>query len=497
MSVFVSSKSAVGSAHGVFALDQTNAPLVALTGTNTACLVGQFPWGRDTQVVEPASAKDRLLEFAPPGMDHTGSGYLSIIRKAWPDLRIIRVVGAGANPASASLLQSSTPIIGVIARYNGAAGNSLIATVLAATDGNALHFNLVVMVSGPGGVTQEIYENLNFSGTGPDSTPDLTNALLVLEFFKFNSGRPDNGTYTFASGSDGTPVSSDYIGTQGTGDKGFALAEGDPDIRHIFHDDCGNGLRNAVNAGIQQHAESMGDRVAYITGNDGLALAAAQTDAASYRSTRVVYMDPWVIEEDDIDNTQHSIPATSFAASVAAQLPPSTSIAWKSGEVGAMLNGIVALSQDRGVGRVDNTKKGIVTVFKQSTGGFRFECDNTTNAPVNPAKKSLRRTRSGDAIAISFRDSVGDDVDAPNVPVIQTGLLTALTRLLENLKRAQDRDPAHNFFIKDYSAPVIASSAQEQAQGECEIDVNVQTGSAMEQIFLGINFGETVTITAS
>lgn len=497
MPVFVSSKSAAGSAHGVFALDQTNAALIQLTGTNVSCLVAQLPWGRDTQVVTPASAKDRVLEFAPYGMDHTGSGYLSIIGKAWPDLRIIRVVGAGAFGAGTTLTNGATNILQIGAKYAGAAGNSLLATVLDASDGNSNHFNLVVQVSGVGGSTQDVFENFNVSGVGADSAPDLSDSLLVGAFLKNNSGRPTNGTYTFSFGSDGTPLSSDYIGTQGTGDKGFALAEGDDEIRQIFTDDVGNGLRNTVNAGLQQHAEFMGDRVAFMSGNGGMSLSATQTDAANFRSTRVMYMDPWVREADDIDGTLHALPPQSFGASVAAQLPPSTSIAWKSSEVGTMLEGIRALVNDRGVGRSQNTQKGVATIFKFSTGGFRIEADCTTNAPLNPAKKSLRRTRVGDAIATSFVSSIADQVDAPNVPVQQQGIMNALTRLLSDLKRAKDKDPAHNFFIADFSTPVVASSAAEIANGEFELDVDVQVGSAMEQIFLGINFGETVTITAT
>jgi phage tail sheath protein FI len=234
-----------------------------------------------------------------------------------------------------------------------------------------------------------------------------------------------------------------------------------------------------------------------MSGNSGLSVSATQTDSDDYRSTRVAYMDPWVYVRDDVDGTQRLIPPQSFGASVAAQLPPSTSIAWKSGEVGAMLNGIVALQADRGAAKASNTSAGIVTVIKQPSGGYRFEADPVTNAPVNPAKKSLRRTRVGDFIAVSFLDSVQDQVDAPNVPVVQQGIMNALARLLADLKQAQDRDPAHNAFIKDYSPPVVASTATEIAQGELEIDVNVQVGSAAEQIFLGINFGETVEISAS
>jgi hypothetical protein len=505
MPVFVSSKSAAGNAHGVFALDQTNAPLVQLTSTNVACLVGQFPWGPSQQIVSPASPKDRLNTFAPFGMDHTGSGYLSIIRKAWPDLRIIRVLSSTAQNAGAFLLDGSSNVIGGIgAKYNGTAGNSITVTVSNASDGDPNHFNASITIAGSGGSTTDLLENLNYSGIGGDSVVDLTNSLLVGLVFGgvsggATAGRPVNGTTTMSGGTDGTLVSGDYVGTAGTGDKGIALAEGDDEIRQIFTDDCGSLLRNAVNSGLTQHAESMGDRVAFMAGDSGMTIAQTQTDVDNYRSTRVVYMDPWVMEADDVDGTLHALPPQSFGASVASQLPPSTSIAWKSGEVGSMLNGITSLQPggDRGSARVSNTNHGIVTIFKFAGGGFRFEADPTTIAPITPAKKSLRRTRVGDAIAISFTDSVRDQVDAPNVPVVQQQLMNALNRLLANLKNAQNRDPAHEFFIKDYSPPVIGSTASEIQQGELEIDIDVQVGAAAERIFLGINFGETVTISAS
>lgn len=496
--VFVSSKAAVGALHGVFAIDQTNAPLVQATTTNVSCLVGQFPWGQENTVVTSASPKDRLNMFAPFGMDHTGSGYLSIIRKQWPDLRISRVVGTTAAAAGQFMFNAGlTEAVGIGAKYNGAAGNSIIATVTDATDGDPLHFNLTVMVSGVGGSTQEIFQNLNYSGTGSNSTPDFTNTILTGSLTPSGPCRPANGSYALINGSDGTPSAADYIGTAGAGDKGFAVCEGDEQIRQIFTDDPGNTLRNAVNAGLLQHVESMGDRVAFISGNSGLTVTQTQTDVANYRSTRVVYMDPWVRITDDETGATQLVPPQSFGASVAAQLPPSTSIAWKAAEVGAMLAGIVSLEQERGTARGPNTEEGIATIFKHIKGGYRIESDPVTYAPINPAKKSLKRTRTGDFIAISFKSSVQDMVDAPNVRTTQQAILNSLTRLLTNLKLAKERDPAHNTFIDDFTMPFVGSTADEIAQGQLEIDSDVKIGPAIEQLFFGINYGEGVTVTVT
>ena len=48
----------------------------------------------------PAGPKDIIYTFAPPGMDHTGSGYLSIIGKGWPTLKVVRALGAAATQAA-------------------------------------------------------------------------------------------------------------------------------------------------------------------------------------------------------------------------------------------------------------------------------------------------------------------------------------------------------------------------------------------------------------
>ncbi len=101
-------------------------------------------------------------------------------------------------------------------------------------------------------------------------------------------------------------------------------------------------------------------------------------------------------------------------------------------------------------------------------------------------------------IADAFQSSIRGSVDAPNVPRNQDDLVMALDTLLSGLKRARNLDPNHTPFINDYSiASVGASNTEAEIQGGTfTLAVDVQTGSAMERIFLSINFGETVTVTA-
>ena len=68
------------------------------------------------------------------------------------------------------------------------------------------------------------------------------------------------------SGADGVAVGVNYLGTAGLGDAGLAKFEGDPDVTIVCTDDCGSGLRVAVNTGVVTHANA-NNRIAIITGN--------------------------------------------------------------------------------------------------------------------------------------------------------------------------------------------------------------------------------------
>ncbi len=498
MPLFVTSTSSVNR-HGAFAIARTPPSVIRARGTGVAALVGQFPWGPMQSIYEPATMGEAINTLAPRGMTRTGSAYLSLIKKAWPVLRVVRVVGAGAVKASRTLSDVvPTVIVTLTAKYEGTAGNSITATVANASDGDATHFNLTIAVTGTSGTTSELYENLNYSGTGTESTPTFTDRVLLGAITKNASGRPLNGSSTFGSGTSPAVISSDYVGTAGAPDTGISLLEGDTTIRQFCTDDQGATLRDAVNAGSVAHALLMGNRIAYINGDSGLSAADTRTDKASYSSIYAAYLDPWVYVLDDVDGTERLVPPGPFGCSVSAQVSPSTSIAWKNVEVQEMLSGISRLAAARGAAAGTNTDLGIATLIREETGGHTIEAGVLTVANADIAKKNITRTRMGVYIADAFQSSIRGSVDAPNVPRNQDDLVMALDTLLSGLKRARNLDPNHTPFINDYSiASVGASNTEAEIQGGTfTLAVDVQTGSAMERIFLSINFGETVTVTA-
>lgn len=501
MTVWITSYAAARR-HGVYAISRTPPKMLRPAGTGVVAMVGQFPWGPDTASTTPTGTKQMIDMFAPPGMSHTATGYLALLGKAYPTLRIVRPVG-GAAAAAVAALTSAGPItqINVTMKYKGAAGNSITCTVADASDGIGTHCNVTVSVTGASGTTSELYANVDNTAV-TFVAPTVTSSLLVASFARNGANvlRPANGTYTAATGSDGAITATEYVGTPGAGNLGLALLEGDKSIRHVFVDDCGTGIRAAVNAGVVAHAILCGDRIGYINGDSALTAAQTVTNVGTYtRSERVVYCAPWAYIYDDITGAERLVSPSPFGASVCSQVSPSTSPAWKDGETGAMLAAIIRLETDYGASIPDLTDAGIMTLERETDGSFRFEAGVNTYAVTDPSKKNITRTRIGDYIAISFVDSVRTMVDAPNVDVNQISLVGALEDLLDTLVANQFKDPNHYPYIKAYTIDPLASvnSTATLAQGDFTIPVEVQCGSNMERIFLSIMFGESVTVTVS
>jgi hypothetical protein len=499
MSIWVTSP-AEAVRHGVFAIERNPPTSIQATGTGCVAIVGQFPWGPPQRAVDIVSAMDMINMFGPQGMDLTGQGYLALVGKSFPDLILVRIAGVDATKAVASLQDaSSEPIIEVVAAYVGDQGNSIVCTVEEASNANPDHFNLIVSVTGPSGSTTDRFPNLNYSGTGDNSVPLFSDKLLVGAINVLTAGRPVNGTTAMAGGSNGTVTAADYVGSE-FNKIGLALLESQPRVRHVCTDDPGNAFRLMVNTGVMNHVTLMGDRVGYINGDSGVTdVLAVGTDAARYASTRIVYGDPWVYINDDATGAEQLVPPAPFLASVASQLSPSTSIAWKHPGVKSMLSRIVRLEMERGRGIARNTASGVCSLIREETGGHAIEAGVLTIAPIEPSKRNLTRTRIGDYIATSFVTSVRSIVDSPNVEMNQIVLVGALQTFMDTLVANRSSDPNRLPHVVAYDIVDVAGSNPPSAiaNGTFTIPLSVRTSAAMERIFLTIQFGENVTISTT
>ena len=498
MGLIITSTSAA-TRHGAYIIEKIPPAVIQPTGSGICALVGQFPWGPDQTLYSPSTAADRLNTFAPPGMSRTGSGYLSMIQKAFPLLKIIRVTNAGAKAAATATVTKTGPVnmLTLTLKYVGVAGNSVTWAVSAASDGSANHFNLTISVTGASGTTTDLLQNLNYSGVGANSVIDNTKLQLLGSITFIVAGSPLVASGSFAAGSDGVIVATDYVGTQGTGNLGFAKLEGDKTIRHFTCDDPGVSFRPVVNAGGISHANYMADRMFYVNGVSGQTIAQVQADVVNYQSQNAIYCDPWCNEYDDTTGALQLVPTGSFAMSLGAQLSPSTSIAWKAAEVRAMLRGIISLEVDRGDGASTNTAAGIATFIIEDTGGFTIEAGVTSIAAVNPSLQDDTRSRVEQFIGRAMVNMARPFCDGPNVPDNQQNILDALEIYLGAAKIARSGDANHTFHIYDYSLAEVsgANTPAITAAGDFYVPVSIQTSPAMKRVFFFLNIGPTVTIT--
>lgn len=493
MTLFVDS-TAQATRHAVYAIERTPPSTIRAEGASVCAIAELFPWGPDGQVYTTTGTRDFIDTFTPGGASRTGAGYMSVIGKAWPVLKVVRILGSSAAKATAVLLADTTHVATVTLKYKGVLGNSVSTVTSTATDGDVNHFDLTVTLSTATGTTQDVFRNLNYSGTGADSTPSFVNCKLVGAITKNVGGVPDAATIVCTGGVDGTIDSAAYVGTPGAADHGISLFEGDKSIDFVFAGDPGNSLRAAVNAGLVAHADLMTDRMAFINGNSALSLASVQTDVASYRSIRACYIDNWAYQNDDVDGTERIVSPAPFAVSLAANLSPSTSFSWKSTTAQKYLSSITRLEFARGNGAYTNELAGICTLQREDNGGFTFEAAVVTDAPISPAKRKYKRTRMGHYMAKAVVASLRESVDSPNVAFNQQDEVNAITDFLDGLKRNATTDPNKLPHIVDFAMRPLGdfNSALSLANDEFTIPADIQISSDQARIFLSLNFGETV-----
>lgn len=486
---------------GVYGVPVAPPQSLPAEGTSTALILEQFPWGPSLTTYDPDGLADLISTFYPPGMNRNAPGPLAIGGKGWPDLRVYRVTAATGTLIASAIFASSVPttIFTVALKYVGTAGNAVVGTISAPSDGVSGHVNLAVTCTGASGVTTDNFPNLDATSAltlAASAAVALTNAKLVGSITWDAAGTVVNGSVTFTSGADGAVAATDYVGTVGAGDKGLAYTEGEDDINLVCFGDPGSSLRAACNAGMLAHLASLGRRVGFMTGNAGQAASAAQTDVATYRLDQNVYVDPWMKKISDQDSTIQTVPAAAMAMSVAAQLQPSSHISWRDPSVAAMMTDVFDVEQTRGTPTaLQNSKAGICTLIKKKGGGFAFYTDATSNAPANPAQGDLATIRMGQYIIISAEDGFQSNVEGPNVPYTQTPMRTALTSFMETLVFNSKNDPAHNPYVKSYSLgdPQTSNPDASLDAGDYTIPVKAKTDRGMIRIFIPLQYGPTVT----
>jgi hypothetical protein len=498
---------------GVYAAKVPAPASVTPTGTGASIITGQFAWGPPNVFGGYAPNVASLLQtYGPAGSNRINSAYLSVIRKAWPLLGAVRVEGTGAV-ASSGVIQSVSlsNLLTVTAAYTGVMGNSIIVTIGAAGDGNTNHFKLTATLTGTSGVTTEIYDNLNISGVGADVLPpsikglgnvavlgnvgsQQASSVLLSTIVKTNPGLPAVGNTTLSGGTDGTVTATQYVGTTGLNDFGLALLESDRIVNNLYFDDPGNALRAACNSGMLGHVTLMSDRIGFVNGNSGQTAASAQSDVANYRSPYLCYVDPWAYIYDDVTSALQLVPSACWGASVASQLPPSVSLAFR-GVAAPLMNQIISLEANRGSNAGTNTAAGITTIDYGTNGGFYFEQDVNTSAIAGST--DLLSSRMDQFLGRSVVNSWQYYVNAPNIAFFQQPILDSLQTFLLGLQSNAQTNPAVLPFISGFSNPSNKSTAADIKNGIFKAFATVAYGSSMKNVAFMLQSGVGITISSS
>lgn len=409
-------------ARGIYVIFQKAIAAAIAVGTAKCGFVAQFPWGPDALQTAFESPGVFRSKFAPGGFDRTGAGYNICVQFPWADLQIIRAMAAGAVKAVIDL-QKAGPAncVTTPALWKGAAGNGITCTVAAASNGVANSFDLTVTKTNAttGKSTSEIYRNVDSNQvSGPYWTNLTATSVLLGPLVKNSSGRPANGVYTLATGTDGSGAiaAADYIGTPGSPDVGISLFEREKNLSFLFCDDVGASLLATVNAGLAAHQNRMLDRrFVLLTGNPLETDATAKTNAALNQGDHVCYVFPHglVLDEDAVNDASPKItvPLTGALASIASLMQPHISPAFKRKDFTKALKAIKALDAGTGTSAaLASLELSGVLAFEQNADNvFSPYCSVCTNGTNYIIEK-----RMADFLAFSISNAMEEYRNGPN-----------------------------------------------------------------------------------
>ena len=467
------------------------------SGTSRVLLVGRFPWGPLNAITAYGDAASFRSTFAPEGFDRTGDAYLQATKFPWVDLQIVRVLGA--TPVKATInLQKTGPAncVTATALYFGTGGNGITCVVAAATNAVANSFNLTVTKtdSATSRTTSEFYENVDSDQVAGSYWTNLTaSSKLLGPLVKDAVGRPVNGTYTLASGTDGsTQVAADYLGTPGSGDKGLALAEADPLVRFVLYDDVPSGIHAAVRSGFSAHQILMTDRVALLTGEESDSEATSKTNASGVQSSGSYYVHHYCTVLDD-EGTSRNISCTAPLASLASLMQPHLSPAFKSSDFTVFMSPIKALV---GPGSTKtsfvNLNRGGVIAFQRNDNGTFSPYNSTATDTTTP----MWQKRMRDYIALTMAGGLVEYQNGPNddetVNDERSVVESVLKELLLNRKQ-------NHIFLPSISGYDMIDDRDTNTQanidaGDRTIGFRAKLISEQKRLFLVGEIGPTVTV---
>lgn len=398
------------------------------------------------------------------GRDYGSGGALkneiwaALLNKPLGTLVVSRVIAVDAAVASVNFEEgvdgTGAEVLKVEASSKGAWGANVKAKVVAASDADADHFNLVVSYLGE----QVIYENLNIKTAADDNLAEVVGDDIgrFVTLTKLADGRPANSStvtegafvaardasdfvnlaaigaaYTTTVGSDGTAVAADYntvltglANTQGVSIVTMAGASVD---------------QNSLNSTIVTQAAASSDRV-FVTWSGTHSQAPAteitnlQTDITT-RSDRIIWCFNSAYTLDPETGLELLRPPNEFMVSVLSQ--NDVDIHPGARRTADQLAGIKRLADETLTRQdlVDLKADGICTL-ENLPGLFLFRSGVVTDKTTG--KTEITRRRSADFLQLSASDKLREFVKAKNTQenrATMAGLLVGFSQSLRDQGR--------------------------------------------------------------
>lgn len=393
---------------------------------------------------------------------------------------IVRVAAAAAAVAEQDFLETATPVINVAASSPGAWGNDLTVAVVAASDGVATRFNLVVNYLGD----TLVFPNCDTS-VGNDNLLDVigTDLANVVVVTKLADGRPDNvaaSALTDTAGTEGTIADSDYTGAN----RGLQQLKG---YRGIGVVAVAERSTAAVKAAMLANAVTSSDRLFLIwNGSHTATIANIAIDSALYRSDRIVYCENSPTTFDFSANAEIETPPHSWMASILTQ----TDVDINPGEEAskAFTAGITKVRfQNRSREDYVSLKEaGVASLERDGDGGFLFVSGIVND--LTPGRTEIARRRSADFIQLSAARRLRFFVKKKNTAANRAQMGAEIVALLSTLK--DEGRIVEDFAVEQESVNTTA----ERAKGRERILVRVKLIGHILALILETEIGQTVVI---
>ena len=472
-------------------------------------IVGEFERGPVGEVVRIGSAKAFRDTFggygvAPAGEEDTWdgfNGFKAVVGKLWPaGLRIVRPVYTDQLASAADIdLVTHVPdpltqgrTITLTAKYKGAYGNRITATVNTASDTSLTNgFRLTITLDGE----SQTVDNLTAAMTTAEVTArfaaagvTLVTAVMADDAAAVKASWP--ATSTLSGGAEGTTGLAAWTDA-------IDLLLANREISILFASEPPDAVaEDGINAYIKSAISPAGGAgvpvVAVLQGDAGDTIATAAIEAALYRSDRIVYTWPWRKQVYAGAASTHEsgkvvVPSNDVVAAALAAIGPDHDVSGP--EATSVINAATV-----GLELADITRDDYVTANAQGICALEFDPDLgfRVRTPIvtdlTPGKELVYRRRMADYLEWSIAAALKYFAGQPMTEEWQDEVVGAITGFLDEAQRQN--------LLRNYSVDIESVNTDlNLAKGVFYILMKVQLFGIARSIVLMSQIGASVEIT--